>query len=271
MNGLTGEPNWHEGFCECGCGETPGPGKRFIRGHQLRVRENRQRTACSSHCSAGDIRAFGLWDQSAGLTTDHLDAEPTSLKLDEVGLIDPGSALTALLGKSWPRTRWGVIGLDDAEVVDFLVWKTSDGTFIGLDVYSGENQPGRRLTMRRQLTRVEMSTYQIGLEPSSDLGGFDAVDSRGDLPFGFDPVLVVHGRCDQHFTGTSAFDAHLQRVEGGEYGYGLRHVSPDLVRIKHENGTESRLEVAVKNGVCTLATPEQMDVVVWRMPLPQTD
>jgi hypothetical protein len=37
-------------FCECGCGQVTTIGKRFLRGHQLRIRANRQRTACSSHC-----------------------------------------------------------------------------------------------------------------------------------------------------------------------------------------------------------------------------
>ncbi len=40
-----------DGTCECGCGEAVTPGKRFIRGHQLRIRENRARTSCSAHCS----------------------------------------------------------------------------------------------------------------------------------------------------------------------------------------------------------------------------
>lgn len=38
-------------LCECGCGQSAAEGKRFIRGHQLKLKVNRVRLNCSSHCS----------------------------------------------------------------------------------------------------------------------------------------------------------------------------------------------------------------------------
>jgi hypothetical protein len=263
-----------DNLCECGCNTPTAPGKRFIRGHQLRIKENRVRLNCSAHCTARELRVFALWDGDVGLAADRRVSlreaparqtfyrwrtEPSGVKRGDLNPIDPASALKVLASRQWPRVRWGVIGLDEVEIVDFLTSEDGEAAFMGFDMFS----PGstRRLTIRRQLSRAEIMRYGIGfLEDSAP--GLDAGDCSGWLPLGHDPVVVVLGSCGEHFTGTAAFDAHLVRVDSRINSYGAPEY--DLV---HLSGIEAGLEVAVEDGHCNLATPAVDGVAVWRLPL----
>jgi hypothetical protein len=116
-----------DGYCQCQCGQRTAPGKRFVRGHQLRIRANRQRTSCSSHCPTCNTCFTG---------TASFDAH---LVRSAVGLNDLGAPtyelvhLTAEEAGLEAAVTGGVCTLATPELQNVTVWR--------IPLEQGEDQP----------------------------------------------------------------------------------------------------------------------------------